>query len=75
VFKVTGWGIMLICGMTDTSVCWYFKTRLESGPVTADLTTTVVHSYKLPMNDITHVRSLTLYLCTREEKCLRIISS
>jgi len=26
--------------------------QLESGPVTADLTTTVVHSYKLLMNDI-----------------------
>jgi len=29
----------------DTSVCWQIKIRLESGPVTADLTTTVVHSY------------------------------
>jgi len=28
--------------------CWHvhFKTRLESGPVTVDLTTTVVYSYR-----------------------------
>jgi len=49
-FSVTGWGIMFICGMVlrcaDT-----FKTRLESGPVTADLTTTVLHSSKLLVND------------------------
>jgi len=25
-----------------TSMCWHIKTRLESGPVTGDLTTTVV---------------------------------
>jgi len=42
-FKVTVWGIMFICG---TSVCWQIKTCLESGPVTEDLTPTVVHSYK-----------------------------
>jgi len=41
-----------------TSVCWDFITRLESGAVTADLTTTVVHSYKLLINDITPVQSL-----------------
>jgi len=48
-FKVTGWGIMFICSMVpwcaDT-----LKTRLESGPVTADLKTTVVHSSKLLIN-------------------------
>jgi len=33
-FKVTGWVIMFICGII------LLKTRLESGPVTADLTTT-----------------------------------
>jgi len=38
--KMTGWGIMFICGM----VCWHINTRLESGPVTADLTTTVIHT-------------------------------
>jgi len=37
---VTGWGIML----SAARVCWHLKTRLESGPVTADLTPTVMHS-------------------------------
>jgi len=45
----------------DTSVCWQFKTRLESGPVTADLTTTVGHSYKLLINDVNHDHSFTQY--------------
>jgi len=40
------------------SVCWHIKTRLESGPVTADLTTTVVHSYKQLINDVKPVHSL-----------------
>jgi len=42
-----------------TSVCWHIKTQLESGPVTTDLTTTVVHSYTLLTNDIKPVYSLT----------------
>jgi len=45
-FKVTGWNIVFNCGM----VLWCagaIKSRLESGPVTADLTTTAIHSYKL----------------------------
>jgi len=29
-----------------TSVYWHIKIRFESGPVTADLTTTVVHGSK-----------------------------
>jgi len=29
------------------SVCWYIKIQLEYGPGTADLTTTVLYSYKL----------------------------
>jgi len=37
----------------------YIKTWLESGPVTADLTTTVVHSYKLLINDVKPDHSLT----------------
>jgi len=47
--KETGWGIMFICA-------WYFgvlahlKIRLESGQ--PDLTTTVLHSYNLVINDI-----------------------
>jgi len=45
-----------------TSVYWYFKTRLASGSVTADLTTTAVHSYKLLINDVKPVHSLTLSL-------------
>jgi len=41
-----------------TSVCWHCKTRLESGPVTADLTTTIVHSSKLLINDVKPHHSL-----------------
>jgi len=41
-----------------TSLCWYLKTQLESGPVTPDLTTTVVHSYKLLINDVKPDHSL-----------------
>jgi len=42
---------------------WYFgvlsiKTRLESEPVTAYLTTTVVHNYELLINDLKPVHSL-----------------
>jgi len=48
-FKVTAWGIMFICGM----VCWHLKTQFESGPVTADLTTT-----KLLINDVKPVHLL-----------------
>jgi len=37
-------------------VCWHLKTWFESGPVTADLTNTVIHvhtrNYKLLINDI-----------------------
>jgi len=44
------------------SVCWSIKTRLESGPVTADLTTTLVHSSKLLINDVKPDHSLTLLL-------------
>jgi len=40
-FKVTGCGIMFICGMV-LRVCWHVKTWLELGPVAADLTTTDV---------------------------------
>jgi len=43
---------MVICGMV------LLKIRLESGPVTADRTTIVVHSYKLLTNDVKHVHSL-----------------
>jgi len=39
-------------------VCWHFKPRFESGPVTADLTTTVVHSYTLKIHDVNSVHSL-----------------
>jgi len=54
-FKMTGWGIMFICGMV--LVYWQLKTRLESGPVTAELTTTVVHRYESLRNDIKRVHS------------------
>jgi len=43
-----------------TLVCWQMKTWLQSGPVTADLTTTVAHRYKLLINDIKPVHLLTL---------------
>jgi len=39
-------------------VCWHIEIRLESGPVTADLTTTVIHSSKLLINDIKPDHSL-----------------
>jgi len=54
-FKVTGWGIMFICGMVLRCAG-----TLKPGPVTADLTTTVVHSSKLPINDVKPDHSLTL---------------
>jgi len=55
--KVTGWAIMFICGI------WYFgvlgiKTQLESGPVTTDLTTNVVHSSKVLIKSICILRFL-----------------
>jgi len=52
-FAVTGWGIMFICSMI-------LKTQLEYAPVTTDLTTTVVQSFKLLMNDFNPVDSHTL---------------
>jgi len=51
---------VFICGMVRRSVYWHLKTRLESAPITADLTTTVVYSYKLLINDVKPVRSLDL---------------
>jgi len=50
-------------------VAWYFivlalKIWLESGPVAADLTVTIVHSYNLLRNDVKHVHSLTYKQCT-----------
>jgi len=36
----------------STSVCWPLKTQFESGPVTANLTTNVVYSYKSLINDV-----------------------
>jgi len=41
-----------------TSVCWHNKTWLKSGPVTADLTTTVVHKSTLLINDVKPDHSL-----------------
>jgi len=51
-----------------TSVWWHLKTRLESGPVTVDLTTTVVHSSKLLINDGKPDHSLTTKRKNEEEK-------
>jgi len=42
-----------------SSVCWHIKTWLEDGPVSADLTITVVHSSKLLINDVKPDHSLT----------------
>jgi len=36
-----------------------YKTWLEYGPVTADLTTTVVYSHQLLLNNIKPIQSLT----------------
>jgi len=41
-----------------TLVCWHIKIQLKSGPVTADLTTTVIHNSKLLINDIKPDQSL-----------------
>jgi len=49
---------MFICGMVLGCV-GTFKTRLESGPVAADLTT-VVHSSKLLINDVKPITHLIL---------------
>jgi len=43
----------------NSYVIGVIKTRLESGPVTADLTTTLVHSSKLLINDVKPDHSLT----------------
>jgi len=56
---------MFICGMV-LRVCWYLKTQLESGPVTTDLTTTVVHSYRLLINDIKHSHTLLVNIFAEE---------
>jgi len=57
-FNVTGWGIMFICGMV-LRCANIKKKRLKFGPVTADLTITVVHSSKLLLNDVKPDHSLT----------------
>jgi len=41
-------------------VCWHVKPWLESGPITADLKSTVVHRYVFLINDVKPVHSLTL---------------
>jgi len=45
-----------------TSMYWHLKNRIESGLVTADLTTAVVHSYKLLINNVKPVYSHSI-LC------------
>jgi len=47
-FKVTGWGYL----RHGTSVYRYVEISLGTGAVTTDLTTTVVHNYKLLINDV-----------------------
>jgi len=45
-----------------TLVCWQIKPWLKSGSVTTDLTTIVVHSYKLLINVVKPDHSLTQVL-------------
>jgi len=64
---------MFIC----VTVLWcagIFKTRLESGPVAADPTTTVVHSYRYvavkPVHSLTHsLFECMLRTCTKFSDC------
>jgi len=52
------------CQFKMTGCCiWCMVLRVESGPVTEDLTTIVVHtcSYKLLINDVKHFHYLNLY--------------
>jgi len=65
--KVTGLGIMVICSML-LQCAGTLKTWVESGSVTADLTTTVIHSYKSMRHDIKPVYSHTLLL----QNCLKM---
>jgi len=48
---------MIICGLVIL-MCWHVKTRFESRQITADLTTTAIHSVKLQINDVKPDRSL-----------------
>jgi len=41
--------------------CLHLNLRLESGPVTADMKTTVVHCYNLLINEVKPVHSLTCH--------------
>jgi len=56
--STTRWGYHVYL-RHGTSVYKHIKTRLESGPVTVDLTINVVHSSKLLINDVKPVHSLT----------------
>jgi len=47
---------MFICGIVLRCAGTY--TRLGAGSVTAEMTTTVVHGYKLLINDVKPVHSL-----------------
>jgi len=51
-------------------VCWQIKTRLESGPFTADLTTTVVHRSKLLINDVKPDHSFYFHLFFMRRECV-----
>jgi len=53
-----GYRVYLLLGI---SVSWHPKILPEFGPLTADLTTTDVHSYKLLINNVKSVHLLTLY--------------
>jgi len=64
-FKVTYGGVFLICGMIlHCAGTLKVKTWLETGPITADLTTTVVHtcSYKSLINDFKPIHSLHVHV-------------
>jgi len=61
--SVTRWGIVFICGVV-LRCAGTLKPRLESGPVTGDLTTAVVHSYKLLINDFKLVHTNLILFIT-----------
>jgi len=58
-FKVTGWGNIFICDMVLRCAGDLKPSLIESRPITAYLTTHVVHSYKLLIHDVKPVHSLT----------------
>jgi len=61
-FKVSDWVVYHVYLWHGTSVYWHLKIRLDFVSVTADLTTTVVHSYTLLRNYAKPDHSRTHYI-------------